>query len=67
LEEERPYWEEYFELLAQRRNYIQALTLVERVCGICSNVHTLTMCMAAEAIAGIELPLCANYMRSCTI
>jgi len=51
------------ELLAQRRNYVQDLTLVERVCGICSNVHTLTFCMAAEAIAGIELPARAGYIR----
>jgi Ni,Fe-hydrogenase III large subunit len=51
------------ELLAQRRNYIQDITLVERVCGICSNIHTMTFCMAAEAIAGIELPDRARYIR----
>jgi ech hydrogenase subunit E len=51
------------ELLAQRRNYIQDITLVERVCGICSNVHTMTFCMAAEAIAGLELPARAAYIR----
>ncbi len=51
------------ELLAQRRNYIQDLPLVERVCGICSNVHTLTFCMAAESIAGIIIPQRAGYIR----
>lgn len=51
------------ELLAQRRNYIQDITLVERVCGICSNVHTMTFCMAAEAIAGIKIPERAGYIR----
>ena len=51
------------ELLAQRRNYIQDITLVERVCGICSNIHTMTFCMAAETIAGIELPDRARYIR----
>ncbi|GAP13653.1 Ni,Fe-hydrogenase III large subunit [Longilinea arvoryzae] len=51
------------ELLAQRRNYIQDIPLVERVCGICSGVHTMTFCMAAEAIAGIELPARAGYIR----
>jgi ech hydrogenase subunit E len=51
------------ELLAQRRNYIQDITLVERVCGICSNAHTMTFCMAAEAIAGIDLPPRAGYIR----
>lgn len=51
------------ELLAQRRNYVQDLVLVERVCGICSGVHTMTFSMAAEAIAGIEIPPRAAYIR----
>jgi Ni,Fe-hydrogenase III large subunit len=51
------------ELLAQRRNYIQDLTLVERVCGICSGVHTLTFCMAAEALAGVRVPDRARFIR----
>ena len=51
------------ELLAQQRNYIQDLTLVERVCGICSGVHTLTFCMAAEALAGACVPDRARFLR----
>lgn len=51
------------ELLAQRHNYIQDVTLVERVCGICSCVHTLTFCLAAERVAGIQLPPRAAYIR----
>jgi Ni,Fe-hydrogenase III large subunit len=51
------------ELLAQQRNYIQDLTLVERVCGICSGVHTLAFCMAAEALAGIRPPDRARIIR----
>jgi Ni,Fe-hydrogenase III large subunit len=51
------------ELLAQRRNYVQDLTLVERVCGICSNVHTMTFCLAAEGITGMEIPARAGYIR----
>ena len=51
------------ELLAQRRNYIQDLVLVERVCGICSNTHTLAFVTAAEQIAGIKAPLRARYIR----
>lgn len=51
------------ELLAQQRNYIQDLTLVERVCGICSGVHTMTFSMAAEAAAGIQVPDRARYIR----
>ena len=52
------------ELLAQRRNYIQDLVLVERVCGICSNVHAMTFAMAVEKIAGIELPPRARFIRT---
>ena len=52
------------EALAQSRNWIEVVTLIERVCGICSNVHTSTFCMAAEAIAGIQIPPCAVYIRT---
>lgn len=52
------------ELLAQRRNYVQDLVLVERVCGICSNVHAMTFAMAVEKIAGIEIPARARYIRT---
>jgi Ni,Fe-hydrogenase III large subunit len=51
------------EWLAQRRNYIQNIALVERVCGICSNVHTLTFCMALEQLAGIDPPQRAQHIR----
>lgn len=51
------------ELLAQRRNYIQDLVLVERVCGICSGVHSMSICMAAESLAGIDIPARARYIR----
>lgn len=52
------------ELLAQRRNWVQDITLVEHVCGICSNVHTLSFCSAAERIAGIAIPDRARYIRT---
>jgi Ni,Fe-hydrogenase III large subunit len=52
------------ELLAQRRNYVQGLVLVEHVCGICSNVHAMTFAMAAERIAGIQIPDRARYIRT---
>jgi Ni,Fe-hydrogenase III large subunit len=51
------------ELLAQQRNYIQDLTLVERVCGICSGIHTLTFSMACETLAGISAPPRAQFIR----
>ena len=51
------------EWLAERKNFVQALTLVERVCGICSNVHTLTFSRALEDLAGLEVPERARYIR----
>jgi len=52
------------ELLAQRRNYVQDIVLVEHVCGICSNVHATAFAMAAEKIAGIQIPDRARYIRT---
>jgi len=51
------------ERLAESRNYIQVIALMERVCGICSNIHTLSICQAAERLTGIEPPPRANYIR----
>jgi Ni,Fe-hydrogenase III large subunit len=51
------------EYLAERRNYLQGITLVERVCGICSNVHSLSYCQAVEQLTGIEPPERALYIR----
>ncbi len=51
------------ERLAEQRNYTQAIALMERVCGICSNVHTLSFCQAVERLAGITPPERALYIR----
>lgn len=51
------------EWLAERRNYVQGIALVERVCGICSGVHTLTFCLAVERLAGLPVPERAQYIR----
>ena len=52
------------ELLAQQRNWVQTVTLSERVCGICSSIHTTTLCRAIETVAGIEVPARAVYIRT---
>jgi Ni,Fe-hydrogenase III large subunit len=51
------------EWLAERKNYTKDLALVERVCGICSNVHTLTFSHALENLSGLEVPERARYIR----
>jgi Ni,Fe-hydrogenase III large subunit len=51
------------EFLAMQKNYYQVLTLVERVCSLCSNNHPLTYCMAVEKVAGVEIPVRSEYLR----
>ena len=51
------------EKLAQARNFIQTLVLVERVCGICSHSHSLTYAMCIEHIMGAEVPKRGQYIR----
>jgi Ni,Fe-hydrogenase III large subunit len=51
------------EHLAESRNYIQVIALMERVCGICSNIHTLTLCQAMEGLTGLTPPPRAQYIR----
>ena len=51
------------EKLTETRNYIQTITLVERVCGICSHSHAMTYCLAIENIAGMEVPKRGSYIR----
>lgn len=52
------------EKLSEIRNHIQTITLVERVCGICSHSHTLTYCLAVEEIAKMEVPRRGSYIRA---
>jgi Ni,Fe-hydrogenase III large subunit len=51
------------EHLAETRNHIQVIALMERVCGICSFIHTLTLCRAMEGVAGVTAPPRAQYIR----
>ena len=51
------------EHLAETRNYIQLIALMERVCGICSFIHTLTLCQAMEKLTGLQPPPRAKYIR----
>ena len=51
------------EHLAETRNHIQVIALMERVCGICSNIHTLTLCTAMEGLTGLTPPPRAQYIR----
>jgi NADH-quinone oxidoreductase subunit D len=52
------------EKAAEGRTYVQALYLIERVCGICSHSHSTCFIQAVEEIAGLELPKRAQYIRA---
>jgi Ni,Fe-hydrogenase III large subunit len=52
------------EHLAEGRNHVQVITLMERVCGICSNVHTMNLCQAMEKLSGEVPPPRAQYIRT---
>jgi Ni,Fe-hydrogenase III large subunit len=52
------------EHLAETRNHYQIIALFERVCGICSFIHTLTLCQAMEKLTGLEPPPRAKYIRT---
>ena len=52
------------ELAATRRNFVQVIYLVERICGICSVSHPMAFCQAVEDAAGIAVPPRAQYIRT---
>ncbi|MBE3518763.1 MAG: nickel-dependent hydrogenase large subunit [Firmicutes bacterium] len=52
------------ERACQDRTWVQAVYLIERICGICSHSHTTCFCQAVEDIAGLEVPRRARYIRS---
>ncbi|MEM1989362.1 MAG: nickel-dependent hydrogenase large subunit [Candidatus Bathyarchaeia archaeon] len=52
------------EALAEGRNLIQTLYLIERICGICSHSHTTCFIQALEEIGGIAPSERALYLRT---
>ena len=52
------------ERLAQKRNYVQNVHLIERICGICSHIHTTTYCHGVESLLKVEVPMRAYYLRA---
>lgn len=52
------------EKLAEEKNYIQNIYLIERICGICSHSHTTCYVQAVEKLLEIEPPKRGLYLRS---
>jgi len=58
------YMHRGIEKLAEGRTYHQNLYLVERVCGICSQAHTICYAQAVEELLEVEVPDRALYIRT---
>ena len=52
------------EKAAEQRDFIRALPLIERVCGICSHSHSTVFSKGIEEIMGVEVPPRAQYIRT---
>ncbi|OIN99974.1 MAG: NADH dehydrogenase, partial [Desulfovibrionaceae bacterium CG1_02_65_16] len=51
------------EMLAAKRDYNQMIQIVERVCGICSMLHSTCYCQGIEEMMGLEAPRRARLLR----
>jgi ech hydrogenase subunit E len=51
------------ELLTLKREFTEFVFVAERICGICSFIHSMGYCEAVEQIMGIEVPRRAEHLR----
>ena len=51
------------EKLAEHKDFQQTTFLIERICGICSFIHTTAYCQGIEEIMGLTVPPRALFLR----
>lgn len=51
------------EKIAEKKDFLQSVYVVERICGICSFMHSWGYCQGIEALMNIRVPARANYLR----
>jgi Ni,Fe-hydrogenase III large subunit len=51
------------EKLAEQRDFIQDVYIVERICGICSFMHAMNYCQGIETLMDITIPDRARFLR----
>lgn len=51
------------EKLTETKEFTQNVFIVERICGICSNMHALAYCQGLETLMGVQVPDRARYLR----
>jgi ech hydrogenase subunit E len=52
------------EKLVEKKDYIEFVYVAERICGICSFIHSQTYCQAIETIMNVAVPPRALYLRT---
>jgi ech hydrogenase subunit E len=52
------------ERLIENRDFIDFVHVADRICGLCSFMHSLGYCQAVEEIMAIEVPQRALYLRT---
>jgi Ni,Fe-hydrogenase III large subunit len=52
------------EKLVEKREFTEYTFIAERICGICSFIHSLAYVQGVEQIMGIEVPERAQYLRT---
>jgi ech hydrogenase subunit E len=52
------------EKLAEKQNWVRNIYLFERVCGICSHIHSMAYCLGVERLGGVTAPPRAQAIRT---
>ncbi|SHJ63824.1 hydrogenase large subunit [Parasporobacterium paucivorans] len=52
------------EKLVEKKDFKQYVFVAERICGICSFIHSLGYCLSVEKVMGIEVPERATFLRT---
>lgn len=51
------------ERIAEKKDYVQDVYLAERICGICSFMHSQNYCQGIESLMNVTVPDRARYLR----
>jgi len=51
------------ELLCKKKSFQDMVFVAERICGICSFIHSVGFCQGVEKIMNLEVPKRAQYLR----
>ena len=52
------------ETLVEKKEYPEYVYIVERICGICSFIHSSTYCQGIESLMNVEVPERADFLRT---